>query len=184
MLKSTFPGALVAVALGLSTLVLAGDVNVDWDRDADFSKYKSFAIKIGTSWGNPLSEDRVLKEFRETIMEKGWSLGPEGEADTVVVLHGATRTKKNLNTFYDGWGGGWGFGGWGMGGMGSAQTRVTEYLVGTLVVDIFDAKTKKLLFRGNATDELSDKVDKNMKKVDKAASKMFKDFPPKPKKTD
>ena len=34
--------------------------------------------------------------------------------------------------------------------MGSATTTVSEYLVGTLVVDIFDAKTKALLFRGIA----------------------------------
>jgi hypothetical protein len=50
--------------------------------------------------------------------------------------------------------------------------------VATLVVDIFDAKSKALLFRGTAADELSDKADKNIKKLDKATSKMFKDFPP------
>jgi hypothetical protein len=45
-------------------------------------------------------------------------------------------------------------------------------------VDIFDAKSKALLFRGTASDEISDKADKNAKKLDKATSKMFKDFPP------
>jgi hypothetical protein len=63
-------------------------------------------------------------------------------------------------------------------GMGSATTTTSEYLVGTLVVDIFDAKTKQLIFRGTATDELSDKPEKNQKKVEKATQKMFKDFPP------
>jgi hypothetical protein len=47
-----------------------------------------------------------------------------------------------------------------------------------LVVDIFDAKSKSLMFRGTATDELSDKPEKNIKKMDKASNKMFKDFPP------
>jgi hypothetical protein len=65
-----------------------------------------------------------------------------------------------------------------MGGMGTATTTTSEYLVGTLVVDIFDAKTKGLMFRGAATDEISDKPEKNVKKVQKAADKMFKDFPP------
>jgi hypothetical protein len=75
--------------------------------------------------------------------------------------------------------GGYGYRGWGgMGGMGTATTTVSEYMVGTLVVDIFDAKTKALLFRGTASDEISDKTDKNIKKVDKAMDKMFKDFPP------
>ena len=62
--------------------------------------------------------------------------------------------------------------------MGSSSTTVSEFTVGTLVVDIFDAKSKELLFRGTATDELSDKPDKNAKKLAKASDKMFKDFPP------
>jgi hypothetical protein len=63
-------------------------------------------------------------------------------------------------------------------GMGSSTTTVREYAVGTLVVDIFDAKSKNLLFRGTASDELSDKVEKNQKKAAKAFEKMFKKFPP------
>ena len=55
---------------------------------------------------------------------------------------------------------------------------VDEYTVGTLVVDIFDAKTKQLMFRGTATDELSDKPEKNVKKLAKASDKLFKNFPP------
>jgi len=67
------------------------------------------------------------------------------------------------------------------GGMGSAQTTVNEYLVGTLV-DMFDAKSKNLVFRGTAQDELSDNPDKNAKKLEKASAKMFKNFPPSAKK--
>src|SRR4029453_3303436 len=75
--------------------------------------------------------------------------------------------------------GGYGYRGWGgMGGMGTATTTTSEYIVGTLVVDIFDAKTKGLMFRGTATDELSDKPEKNAKKLQKASDKLFKDFPP------
>ena len=85
--------------------------------------------------------------------------------------------KKDLNTFYSGGYGGYGWRG--MGGMGWASTTtVNEYTVGTLVVDIFDAKTKQLVFRGTASDELSDKPEKNAKKLAKASDKLFKDFPP------
>jgi len=59
---------------------------------------------------------------------------------------------------------------------------VNEYLVGTLVVDMFDAKSKSLVFRGTAADELSDKPEKNAKKLEKASTKMFKEFPPSAKK--
>jgi hypothetical protein len=59
-----------------------------------------------------------------------------------------------------------------------ATTTVNTVHVGSAVVDIFDAKTKKLVFRGTAKDELSDKPEKNEKKIEKATEKMFKDFPP------
>jgi len=62
--------------------------------------------------------------------------------------------------------------------MGTATTTQTEYVVGTLLVDIFDAKGKNLIWRGIAQDEASNNTEKNIKKVTKATEKLFKDFPP------
>jgi hypothetical protein len=171
----------VAAAMSLVSLAaFAQDVKVDFDKAADFSALKTFSVKIGTSWGNSMSEQRVVAEFETALAEKGWKK-VEANPDALVVVHGATSTKRTLNTFYSGGGyGGYGYRGWGgMGmGMGTATTTESEYLVGTLVVDIFNAKSKALVYRGTATDELSDKVDKNAKKLGKASDKMFKDFPP------
>jgi hypothetical protein len=61
--------------------------------------------------------------------------------------------------------------------MGTASTTVTEYTVGTLVVDMFDAKTKNLVFRGIAGDELSDKPEKNAKMLEKASEKDAQELP-------
>jgi len=168
--------------LMLPAIVVAQDVKIDFDKAFDFSTVKTYSIKIGTPWGNDLSQRRVLAEFDETIAGKGWKKVPEGQADVQVLLHGATQTKRDATTFYTGMGGG--YGGYRYGGMstGSAQTVVNEYLVGTLVVDMFDAKSKGLVFRGTAADELSDKPEKNAKKLDKASTKMFKEFPPSAKK--
>jgi hypothetical protein len=74
--------------------------------------------------------------------------------------------------------GGWG---WRWGG-GMATTTVDKIPVGQLVIDVGDAKTKKLLWMANSSDTLADKPDKNQKKLDKALNKIFKDFPPKPSK--
>jgi hypothetical protein len=169
----------VAAALGLAgTIAFAQEVKVDFDKAADFSKVKTFAIKIGTSWNNPISEKRVLAEIQQGLTEKGWTVADEATADALVVLHGATEKQKSLNTFYTGGYGGYGWrGGYG-GGMSSSTTTVDEYTVGTLVVDIFDAKSKQLMYRGVAQDELSDKAEKNAKKLAKASDKLFKDFPP------
>jgi uncharacterized protein YdeI (BOF family) len=171
----------IAAALALaSTAAFAQDVKTDFDKAANFAAIKTFQAKIATSWNNEISEKRVLDEITQALTEKGWK-SVDANPDALVLLHGATEKQKSLNTFYSGTGGygGYGYRGWGgMGGMGTATTTTSEYLVGTLVVDIFDAKTKGLMFRGTATDELSDKPEKNQKKLQKASDKMFKDFPP------
>lgn len=166
------------VALAVAGGAWAQDVKVDYDKAANFGAIKTFSMKLGTGWGNQIGEKRVMDEFTQALTGKGWKLAPEGQADAQVVVHGASQTKKDLNTFYSGMGG-YGYRGWGrMGGTGTATTTVSEYTVGTLVVDIFDAKGKNLLWRGIAQDELSDKTEKNIKKLGKASDKMFKDFPP------
>jgi hypothetical protein len=171
--------AFAALFVFAGAAAFAQDVKTDYDKDANFGAIKTFQVKIGTSWNNPISEKRIAGEFEEALAAKGWTK-VDANPDALVLLHGATEKQKNLNTFYSGMGGygAYGYRGWGGMGMGSATTTVSEYLVGTLVVDIFDAKTKALMFRGTASDEISDKPEKNIKKVEKAASKMFKDFPP------
>ena len=176
----------IAAALSLlGTAAVAQDVKRDFDKDANFAAIKTFDVKIGTSWNNQISEKRVTEEISQSLVEKGWQR-VDANPDALVLLHGATEKQKNLNTFYSGMGGygGYGYRGWGGMGMGSATTTVSEYLVGTLVVDIFDAKTKQLMYRGTASDELSDKPEKNQKKLAKASDKLFKDFPPGSKKKD
>jgi hypothetical protein len=169
--------ALTGWLLLLPVLAVAQDVKTDYDKAFNFAAVKTYAIRIGTTWGNDLSQRRVLTEFDEAITAKGWKKVAEGQADIHVVIHGATDTKRTANTFYSGGMGGYGYRYGGM-GMGTATTTVSEYRVGTLVVDMFDPKSKSLVFRGIAEDELSDKPEKNAKKLEKASTKMFKDFPP------
>jgi hypothetical protein len=173
--------AIAAALVFVSAAAFAQDVKTDFDKSANFGAIKTFTVKIGTSWNNQISEKRISDEIAQTLTEKGWTQ-VDANPDALVLLHGATEKQKSLNTFYSGMGGygGYGYRGWGGmgGGMGTATTTTSEYLVGTLVVDIFDAKSKALMFRGTASDEISDKPEKNVKKLDKASNKMFKDFPP------
>ena len=161
-----------------ATIAAAQKVNTEALPNYDFSNMHTFFVTIGTSWGNPIGESQVKDMVAQELTKKGWTQAPSQDAaDAVVVIHGATQQKKSLNTFYSGGG----MYGWGWGGMGTATTTESSYREGTLLVDIFEAKDHKLVYRGTATDELSDKSEKNVKKVQKAVDKMFKDFPPKPK---
>ena len=161
----------IFLSVVLTALLLpAQDVKTDYDHSFNFSQLKTFAVKVGTSWGDPLAEQRAKDAVTQQLTAKGWTQTDESTADAIVVIHGATKSEQSLDTFYSG--GGWGWGG------GMSSTTVNTVHVGQAVIDIFDAKTKKLVFRGTASDELSDKPEKNEKKIEKATEKMFKDFPP------
>jgi hypothetical protein len=86
------------------------------------------------------------------------------------------RDHQVLSTYYDDFGGGWRWRGFG--GFGESTTTFDTYKVGTLVVDLFDAKTKTLVWRGVSSSMLSDKSDKNIKNLNKGVQKMFQHFPP------
>jgi hypothetical protein len=163
---------LACLVLAVAGGAWAQDVKVDYDKAANFGAIKTFSLKLGTSWGNPIGEKRVTDEVTGALVAKGWTLAPEDKADAQVVLHGASQTKHSLNTYYSG------VGGYRWGGMGTATTTDTQYTVGTLLVDIFDAQGKNLIWRGIAQDEASNNTEKNIKKVTKATEKLFKDFPP------
>jgi hypothetical protein len=149
----------------------------DYDTHANFSNYHSFSIVKGNSSGNPLMDQRAQNDVMSALTSKGWMNVPADEAQAAVVVHAATKTKHTYETLYDGWGG-WGWRrGWG-GGFGGATTFVEDYKVGTLVVDIFDAKSKEEIWHGTATDALSDNAKSNAQATEQAVDKMFSNFPP------
>jgi len=65
---------------------------------------------------------------------------------------------------------------WG-GGMGKSTTTVQSYPKGTLVIDLWVAKTQRLAWRGVASDILGDPA-KNAEKAQKAVLNVFASFPP------
>ena len=157
----------------LATAVFGQHVKTDYDRTTDFSQYKTYSWEKAQTQ-NALWVDRIKSAVDSDLAAKGWTEVPSGGEVALVAIE-MTRNQRTLNTFYDGFGGGWRWGG----GFGDATTTVDTYKVGTLVVDLFDAKTKKLIWRGSASDTLSDKSDKNIKDLDKGVQKMFDHFPPK-----
>jgi hypothetical protein len=157
-------------------LLLLASVNTDYDKAADFGRYHSYSW-INVQAGDPLWVDRIKHDVDEQLQAKGWTMSPSG-GDAAVSAFGSTRNQQTLQTFYDGVGGGWGWRrGWG-GGLGESTTTVENTPVGTLVVDVFDGQSKKLVWRGMSSETLSSKPEKNDKKMEKDVADMFKKFPP------
>ena len=166
--------ACIASALLFTTAMLA-EVKTDYDRSANFSQYKTY------SWADLKSGDalwipRIQNAVNARLAEKGWTQVPSG-GDVAIIAFAIGRDQPALNTFWDGMGGPWGL----AGGFGQARTTVEHYQEGTLVVNLFDANTKTLIWRGSASGTLSGKSAKDIKNVDKTVQKMFAHFPPTPK---
>src|ERR1700682_968089 len=166
---------IVVVLIGMMLLfagkVSAQQVKIDYDRIANFAQYKTYSWEqVKTK--DALDVDRIKSAVNAALAAKGWTQVDSG-GDVSVVAVEMTRDQQTLNTFYDGFGGGWGWRRFGGGGFGDATTTTETYKVGTLVVDLFDANSKKLIWRGSSSDTLSDKSDKNIKELDKGVKKMF-----------
>jgi Domain of unknown function (DUF4136) len=168
--------ALVGLTLVFAGMASAQQVKTDYDRSANFALYKTYSWEhVETK--DPLNVDRIKHAVNTVLAARGWTMVDSG-ADVAVVAMEITRDQQTLNTFYDGLGGGWGWRRFGGGGFGEATTTTDTYTVGTVVVDLFDTKTKQLIWRGSASDTLSNNSDKNIKNLNESVDKMFKHFPP------
>src|ERR1700756_1671485 len=167
--------ALAGVIL-LTGMVSAQQVKTDYDRSANFAQYKTYSwAQVKTK--DALDVDRIKAAVNAALAAKGWTQVDSG-GDVSIVAMEIARNQQTWSTFYDGFGGGWGWRRFGGGGFGEATTTTETYKVGTVVVDLFDTKTKTLLWRGTSSDTLSNNSDKNIKNMDKGVQKMFKKFPP------
>ena len=161
----------VALVVLAATFTFAQDVKTDYDHHADFTRYRTYRWeRVQTS--NPLWQQRIQDAVDKDLSSKGWQRTDSG-GDVALVAVGATHDENEYQTFYNG------MPGWQWRGFGdTATTTVSTYQVGTLVVDIYDSTSKQLLWRGSASDTLSDKPEKNEAKLYKAIDKMLDHFPP------
>jgi hypothetical protein len=167
---------LIGLMLFSSGRASAQQVKTDYDRSANFAQYKTYSWEhVKTQ--DALDVDRIKSAVNTALAARGWTQ-VDSNGDVSIVAVEITREQQTLNTFYNGFGGGWGWRRFGGGGFGDATTTTETYKVGTVVVDLFDTKTKQLIWRGSSSDTLSNNSDKNIKNLDKGVEKMFKQFPP------
>ena len=169
--------SIALMILSLAAASVAQEIKTDYDRKADFSQYKTFSFeKVETK--DPLWVDRITTAVGAALTAKGLTQVESG-GDIAIIAIGMATEQQTLNTFYDSFGGGWGWRRWGGDDFGESTTTTQTYRVGTLVVDLYNRQTKALLWRGSASDTLSDNSTKNIKNLDKSVEKLFKGFPPK-----
>jgi hypothetical protein len=171
------------IALLVPAAAMAQKVSYDYDKSANFAAFKTYAHKDGTKVGQPLIDERIVAAIDAQMTAKGFTKS-ETNPDVFVVYHVAFDKQKDISTYSSGYGGGYGPYGWGWGGgMSTATTQVRDILVGTLVVDLADAKKSQLAWRGMAVKEVQTQAspEKRDKSINEAMKKIFKNYPPKQK---
>jgi len=156
------------------------DVRTDYDNSVDFSRYTTYFWKKLPATANSLMDGRIVAAVDGQLAAKGWRKAPEQQAQTALAADVTTREGQRVDTFHNnvgpGWHGGWQ--GWGMGGSMMTTSRVVTYHVGTLVIDLYDVKSKNAIWRGTASKTLSTDPATMRRSLDEGVRGMFAKFPP------
>ncbi len=150
-------------------VVMAQQVSVNYNHNQSFAHYHTYA------WGdvdrnriaNSILAQEAQQDINAALQTKGLQMVQENQnPDLIVTMGGGTREQTSYSA-------------WGTRGIGGGMGQITpeQNVEGTLVVNLYDTKTKSLVWRGIAEKSLEKSGEKNQKNVAKAIEKMFKQWP-------
>ncbi len=177
---------------GLLVLMIARgafgqDVRYNFDKDTDFSKFKTYEwVEIkGAQQVDSLTDKQIKAAVDAGLAQKGLS-NVQDNADLFVAYQAATGTEKQFTSYNTGWGygPGWYGGGWYGPGGGMTTGSTSTIYTGQLVLDMYNPSGHDLIWRGVASKTLDPKAkpEKREKNLDKAVAKLLKKYPPEVKK--
>jgi len=159
-------------------------VATDYDREANFDNYKTFAFfkpGIDKAEINDLDKRRILRAIEAELMAKGYTKSEN--PDMLVSIF--TKSNQRVDIYNNAWGNGaWGWGGYGGWGWRSGwnNNQVTTTTEGVLYIDLIDAQKKELIWQGSGTGNLETRnVEKKEIRVKEFVSQMLMQFPPEEK---
>ena len=152
----------------------------DYDKNANFNDYKTFAFfKTGIDKAeiSDLDKRRILRAIEAELLAKGFTKSEN--PDMLVSLF--TKSREKVNIYNNGWGPygyGWGWSPWYWGGYGYGGTSVSTSTEGVLYIDLIDAKKKELVWQGMGTGYLSKIMEKKEERIKEFVSKIMEKYPP------
>jgi hypothetical protein len=171
-------GVLTAIALGASA-AWAQDVAVNYVPGTDFAQYKTYRwVEIeGVQKPDQIVDTQIRQSIEKVLASKGMTKAEGDEASLFIAYQVAIGQERQWNAYNTGGYGAWRYGG----GMSTATS--TTINIGTLALDMYDPVKKELVWKGQASKTLDAKAspEKRQKNIDKAMTKLLKNFPPKPK---
>jgi len=163
----------LALLLLAAAIASAQKVTVEFDQNADFSRYKTFAIRDGQlnsknpALNSELVQKRIDADIEKDLTARGLIL-VTGKPDLNVRYRLGSARRVEREAYPAGWRG------WG--------TRIVKvpYTEGTLVIDLRDSAMRSLVWRAIASEEKSD-PNKIEGKLDDMVKKSLEKYPPKAK---
>jgi hypothetical protein len=168
MMKIRF--ALCAMIVCVTSAVAVGQqVSVNYNHNQSFSQFHTYAWASNNA--NQIQNSilaQVAQQDIDTAMQgKGFTKVQESQKpDLILSANGGMRQQTSYTA-------------WGMRGIGGGMGGITpqQNVEGTLIVDLYNASTQSLVWRGIAQDTLSNNGNKNQQMVGNAVNKMFKQWP-------
>lgn len=160
---------LVLIACGVA---LGQDVRTNYMPGTDFTKFKTYKwVDAGGQQPNQIVDVQIRQAIDSQLAAKGLTKTDDEKADLYLSYQIAVDQERQWNAY--------GMGGRVFGGMGTATSSTIQ--IGTLNLDFYDASNKQLVWQGQASKTLdpSNNPEKNQQRINKAAAKLLKKFPPK-----
>ena len=178
-------GALVLAGAVAAATAYASSITVESKADpgADFSRYKTYSWTEMKEVRSEAVKKRITSAVDAQLKRKGFVRKDDGAADLRVAVHPSLSKEYPANSYDPGWEYGWGTWAPPFGDIGTGSSLGQSIPIGTVMVDLVDASTKKLVWRGAARSPLDSEASAEQKQelVDDAMEKLFKKFPSKKK---
>jgi hypothetical protein len=160
--------------------IMAQTVTIDYDHTVNFLKFRTYTWERVHAT-DPSVEDRLTVALNRDLGAKYMTEVAKG-GDVTITAVDATQDKQEFTDFYNGLGDFSWQRPWGKAGFLDSQATLQDVPLNTVVVDMYDTKTHKLLWRGTVTESEVKNEDKNEQNVDKAVTLLINQYPPKFKK--
>lgn len=150
-----------------STAAPAAKFSAEHDATADFTRYRTVSWREGTPASISRAQDLIVSAIEDQLEERGLEIA-DADADLYVVSYALVdqHTLEDLadETRWEFW-------------TGQRSVRATDLGVGTLVVDLVDAESEQVIWRGLVSGSVSGNVERNRNRIGKLVRKLFRRFP-------
>ena len=176
----------VAVAVLVAGCASGPDIRGDYDRTADFGKYRTYGF-VSQAGTDPTESKSLSMQIMQSAASREMESRGYTRSDTpdlVVNFKGKLEEKADIeSTPAPYYGAGWGYGGMrggygGYGGYGGSEVTTHRYKVGTLVMDVVDREKRQVVYQGGVEDVVSKKMLENREQsITNAVAHIFSRYP-------